>query len=258
MKPLLCLAVLPLAVALPLAGQAQNAFVVADSSLRAGPAPEYPDLTVLPYGTWVDVQGCTDGWEWCDVIADDPYGDRGWIPGDYLEYEYEDQPVPVVEYGPRIGIPIVSFSIVTYWDAHYRNRPFYRDRDDWYHRRIVRAAAPPPPPKPPGGWHVPPPPQGGGRHRENPPNPPRAPVNPSHPPGGHQENPIPPHVPVYAPKPAGEPENAPPPPAQHGPPVPRPRPTAGSHTSHPASSTSHGQNPEDKHKQDNNGDDNGH
>ncbi|HJU25700.1 MAG TPA: SH3 domain-containing protein, partial [Rhodanobacteraceae bacterium] len=177
MKRLPPLAVLPLALALPLAAQAQDAFVVADIPLRAGPAPEYPDITLLPNGAWVDVQGCIGGWEWCDVIVD---GDRGWVPGGYIEYVYDSRPVPVVEYGPRIGIPIVSFSIVTYWDAHYRHRPFYRERDRWYHRRIVRVAPPPPPPRPPGGWKVPPRSHApGGPHHVNPPNPPRAPVNPS-------------------------------------------------------------------------------
>jgi uncharacterized protein YraI len=278
MERVLRLAALPLALALPLAGQAQDAFVVADATLRAGPAPEYPDITLVPYGTWVDVQGCVGGWQWCDVIVD---GARGWLPGDYIGYDYQDQPVLLVDYGPRIGIPIVSFSISTYWDRHYRDRPFYHERDRWYHRHIVRAAPPPPPPKPPGGWHLPPPPHAGGRHHENPPNPPRVPVHPAHPTGGehhveppspphvpvhpapttgggpHAKPPNPPHVPVYAPKPAGAPENAPLPPPQHGPPVHTP------HPSHPASSASHARQPPEqnpKNKKEHNGDesDNGH
>lgn len=256
MERVLRIAALPLALALPLAAQAQNAFVVADTTLRAGPAPEYPDITLVPYGTWVDVQGCVGGWQWCDVVVD---GARGWLPGDYIGYEYQDQPVLLVDYGPRIGIPIVSFSIVTYWDSHYRDRPFYHERDQWYHRRIARAAPPPPPPKPPGGWHMPPPPHASSHHHENPPNPPRVPVNPAHPPDGegHLKPPNPPHVPVYAPKPAGEPENAPLPPPQYGPPVPAP------HPPHSTSSADHGQHPPDQNPKkmkdhDNDDSDNGH
>lgn len=155
-------AALPLALATSVSVHAQSAdgYLNDDTPLYAGPAPEYPEIEGLPYGTYVSVQGCTEGWEWCDVIAEQ--GDRGWVPGDYIDYVYEGEPVVVTEYGPRIGIPIVSFSITNYWSEHYRNRPFYRERSTWVHRNIPQhAPAPPhraasrrpPPPPPPGGWH---------------------------------------------------------------------------------------------------------
>src|SRR6185437_8375161 len=216
-------AAVPLALALPLAAQAQSAdgYVIADASLRAGPAPDYPEIDSLPYGSYVSVQGCTEGWEWCDVIAPQQ-GDRGWVAGDYIEYIYDDQPVLLPEYGPRIGIPIVTFVITDYWNAHYRNRPFYRERDTWFHRNIPPRAPPappprpgnrPPPPPPPGGWHhghapnpsrepvnvpqhtrgdhhanMPAPPVGAPPRRMNPPNAPQAPIEPPHPGGDHHAN----------------------------------------------------------------------
>jgi uncharacterized protein YraI len=287
-------AAIPLALAMPLTVHAQSmdGYLNDDTVLRAGPAPEYPEIDGLPYGTYVSVQGCTEGWEWCDVVSEQ--GDWGWVPGDYIDYVYEGEPVVVTEYGPRIGIPVVTFSITNYWDEHYRDRPFYRERSTWYHRDIPHRAAPPPhhvanrrppPPPPPGGWHhggepshhgsapaqphhvsgAPPhssngEPQHHGYaaappHHENPPNPPRVPVNePQHPGGDHHAN-----IPT-------PPMGAPPHEIPHAANMPRPQqgqPPRGGHVPpppHPASSTDHGKHPPPPHKKDDhdNGDDNGH
>jgi uncharacterized protein YraI len=129
------------ALAFPALAQAADAYVTGDVNLRAGPDPDYPLIDQIPAGTEVDVQGCTDGWEWCDVIV---YGNRGWVAGNYIEYEYQDQPVLLPEYGAEIGIPIVSFVIGNYWDHYYRGRPFYRERDRWYDRPVMHR----PPPRP--------------------------------------------------------------------------------------------------------------
>ena len=272
MKHWLCvpvLAIAPLALAMSTAVHAQSAdgYPNDDIALRAGPAPEYPEIEDLPYGTYVSVQGCTEDWDWCDVVSDQ--GDWGWVPGDYIDYVYEGEPVVVTEYGPRIGIPVVTFSIASYWDAHYRDRPFYRERETWFHRDIPRRAPPPrhhvadrkPPPPPPGGWHhgakqphqanAPQPPQHGEVHaptrRENPP---RAPANePQRPRDDHHANVQTPMGPPAQPAPPRA--NVPQPP-RHGQVPPPPR---------PASSTDHGKRPpQHPRKKDNhdNGDDNGH
>ena len=81
------------------------------------------------------------------------------MPGSFLEQEYESQPVYLVDYGPRIGIPVVSFDIGVYWDRHYHNRPFYGQRTQWVNRHI--AVRPPPRPS---IAHAPPIPHGGGNH----------------------------------------------------------------------------------------------
>ena len=129
----LCLASASFAV--PALAHAAEGYVTSNVNLRAGPDTSYPLIDLIPAGTTVNVQGCTQGWEWCDVIA---YGNRGWVVGNYVEYVYQNRPVLLPAYGARIGVPIVSFVIGNYWGSHYRNRPFYSQRNDWYRRPIVR------------------------------------------------------------------------------------------------------------------------
>ncbi len=127
------LLVLSLAAAIGLASpafaHASEAYVTTDVRLMAGPDEDYPVVDNLEPGSEVDIQGCTEDSEWCDVIA---YGERGWVPGGALEFEYDNQWVLVPEYAPSYGIPVVSFSIERYWDSYYRHRPFYGRRWDWY------------------------------------------------------------------------------------------------------------------------------
>ncbi len=135
------LSVASLSLIFPALAQAADGYVTGNVNLRAGPAPDYPLIARIPAGTEVNVQGCTEGWEWCDVIA---YGDRGWVAGNYVEYDYQDRPVLLPTYGEQLGVPIVTFVIGNYWDNYYRSRPFYHERTRWYRRPIVRRPPPPP------------------------------------------------------------------------------------------------------------------
>lgn len=135
------LALASASMVLPALAHAADGYVTGNVNLRAGPDSSYPLIDQIPAGTEVDVQGCTEGWEWCDVIA---YGNRGWVAGNYVEYEYQDRPVLLSAYGAQIGIPIVTFVIGTYWNNYYSGRPFYRDRYRWYHQPIVHRPPPPP------------------------------------------------------------------------------------------------------------------
>jgi len=125
---------LALSLALPLAAFARDAIVVDDIDLQAGPDPDYPAVTQLSAGTEVQVQGCIDGYNWCDVLAS---GDRGWVPGTFLAEEYEGNRLLIVDAGPRVGIPVVSFEIGAYWGEHYHNRPFYAQRETFVSRHIT-------------------------------------------------------------------------------------------------------------------------
>jgi uncharacterized protein YraI len=141
MKRLIWFCMAALCLATPAIASAADGYVTGNVNMRAGPDYTYPLIVSLPAGTPVAVQGCTTDWAWCDVIA---YDSRGWIAGNFIQYDYQGQPVLLPSYGARIGIPIITFVISNYWDAHYRNRPFYRQRSTWYRRPVPHR----PPPRP--------------------------------------------------------------------------------------------------------------
>ena len=120
---------LAMAVA-PAAAIAQQAVISTGANLRAGPGPGYPVVAQLNRGVAVQVAGCTDGYQWCDVLL--PGGElRGWVVAQSLAYPYQGQPVPLASYGATLGVPLVTFAIGSYWGAHYRDRPFYREPRYW-------------------------------------------------------------------------------------------------------------------------------
>ncbi|MBO3762347.1 SH3 domain-containing protein [Ciceribacter sp. L1K22] len=120
---------LAIAVSLPALAQAANGYATANVNLRAGPSTNYPAVTVIPAGAGVDIYGCLNTANWCDVGF---RGIRGWVSGSYLQAGYQQRRVYVApEYYRPLGIPTVTFSVGNYWDRHYRGRDFYRNRDRW-------------------------------------------------------------------------------------------------------------------------------
>jgi uncharacterized protein YraI len=105
--------------------QAADGVVTSGVTLRAGPDSGFPAVVALRPMSAVEIHGCIDGWNWCDITAADF---RGWVPGDVLLVLHENRRVALVEVAPVIGIPVVSFNI-GYWDIHYRNRPFYAQKN---------------------------------------------------------------------------------------------------------------------------------
>ena len=123
----------------PALALADEGYVTGTMNLRAGPDISYPAVDTIPAGEPVSVQGCTDGYEWCDVIWGQ---ERGWVAGNYIEYGYNDQPVLLSGYGAAIGIPIVTFVIADYWGRYYHDRPFWGQRERWFNRPYEHHAPP--------------------------------------------------------------------------------------------------------------------
>lgn len=128
MKRILPTAALGISILATASAFAADGYVTGNVNLRAGPDSDYPSVVMLSAGTPVAINGCVDRWSWCDVSAQD---NRGWIAGNFLQEEYQGQRVLISDYGVRIGVPIVSFVFGTYWDEHYRHRPWYGQRRHW-------------------------------------------------------------------------------------------------------------------------------
>ncbi|HTD28101.1 MAG TPA: SH3 domain-containing protein [Xanthomonadaceae bacterium] len=125
MKRILLTSALGLSFFASAAAFAASGYVVGDVSLQAGPDDSYPSVGMLSAGTPVAIEGCVEGWSWCDVGTPDG---RGWVAGSYLQEDYQGQRVLIPEYGARIGISFVVFNFGTYWDSNYRNRSWYGER----------------------------------------------------------------------------------------------------------------------------------
>jgi uncharacterized protein YraI len=130
----------------PVAAAAEVAVTTHGVNMRAGPDVSYPQVAYIGPGFNVNVIGCAEGWQWCDVVAGP---NRGWVSSAYLSYAYDSQPTLISYGGPMLGIPLLSFSIGNYWDNYYRGRPFWNNRAYWYNHRVAQA----PQWRPPAGWH---------------------------------------------------------------------------------------------------------
>jgi len=122
--------------ALPAAAVAEDAFTLQTTDIYAGPSSEFPQIATLPPNTEVGVAGCLSDWSWCDVTF---ANDRGWVWAGDLGYPYQNNRVAIIEFGPRLRLPVVTFVLNTYWDAHYRSRPFFRERNVWISRVHIEA-----------------------------------------------------------------------------------------------------------------------
>ncbi|RQS60106.1 SH3 domain-containing protein [Burkholderia sp. Bp8986] len=131
----LCVVLFGLAAIPGLADAQSSAYTNSGAEIYAGPAPDYPVVAQVPPGTALDVFGCLSDYSWCDVALP---GVRGWIDAEQLDYPYQGNYVPLLEYGAIIGVPVTGFAIGAYWDRYYRHRPWFHDRDRWEHRAEPR------------------------------------------------------------------------------------------------------------------------
>jgi uncharacterized protein YraI len=107
---------------------AQTAYLAHRSNLRAGPDHGYPPVAWVNAGTTVHVNGCVNGYRWCDVSIG---GLRGWANARHLTYPYQNRRVIVYGNGLAFGAPVVGFAVGSYWDNHYRDRPWYHHNGYW-------------------------------------------------------------------------------------------------------------------------------
>lgn len=162
----LSLAVLALAMAVQTpAARALVATVMTTVHLRAGPSMFYPTVAMLGPGSTVQVFGCEQGFNWCDVQIG---RNRGWVDAAFLQAPSASGPVIIANNPVVLGIPTAPFVFNTYWGNYYRGRPWWVNRTHYYNywRRFPHGVPPPPPrspmmrpppPRPPPGMRPPPP-----------------------------------------------------------------------------------------------------
>lgn len=112
-------------------GRVTNGYMLRTAWMRAGPDSDYPAVQRINRNAQVSVYGCLRDWSWCDVAY---RRDRGWVPGRDIAANYQGRRRGLNLIAPQLGIIILSFSFGGYWDEHYRDRSFYRERDTWQRR----------------------------------------------------------------------------------------------------------------------------
>lgn len=110
------------------AAAATDAVTTTELNMRAGPSTSYPVVEVLPDNAEVTVYGCVGDYAWCDVSWQSA---RGWVAASYLSSYTNSRYVPIIEYGPTIGLPVVDFVFDSYWDTYYPGRSWYGNRARW-------------------------------------------------------------------------------------------------------------------------------
>ncbi|MCC6870015.1 MAG: SH3 domain-containing protein [Burkholderiales bacterium] len=103
-----------------------------DTNMHAGPDTVFPVVTRVTRHDTVQVQGCIEDFTWCDVVAGRR---RGWVHRDALRNVLPGR------------VPVVAFSVESYWDAHYRDRRWFADKAAWVGWGTPGWAPPPPRPR---------------------------------------------------------------------------------------------------------------
>jgi uncharacterized protein YraI len=127
----LCLLSAALIAVPTVAWSQQLAYASQTVNMRAGPSRDYPIVATIGSGTSMTIYGCLQGYKWCDVVVG---RSRGWVYSSNIVYPYLGRNVPVMSYGPTIGLGIVTFSIGNYWDSYYTDYPWYPQRQNWASR----------------------------------------------------------------------------------------------------------------------------
>ncbi|MHA6344823.1 DUF1236 domain-containing protein [Roseivivax sp. CAU 1761] len=85
---------------------AMSASATTDLNFRSGPGPQYEIQGVIPAETAVDVNGCLENTEWCEVTFD---GQTGWAYAAYLTTPVENEPMVLTEAPSSVEIQTVTY-----------------------------------------------------------------------------------------------------------------------------------------------------
>lgn len=110
---------------------AESVYAISKVNLRAGPDGGYPVVDILKRNERVDLIGCIQGYQWCEVETKS--GEHGWVYAHYLSTTYNGNSVTIVQTNGD-GIRIVTYYPNFYWDNYYRNKYFYPERYRWIPR----------------------------------------------------------------------------------------------------------------------------
>lgn len=111
-------------------GHAAGRMAVAEANInvRAGPATRYPAVGLLTTGRQMTVHGCIKGFTWCDISTPRI---RGWVLAANIQAYHARRQVYVAMDAIELDIPVVTYSLRSYWDDYYRDRDFYGEIDRW-------------------------------------------------------------------------------------------------------------------------------
>ena len=133
MKKYLYTMILFMGLIVPLSpAKADQALVVTTMNMRSGPHSSLPVVTTLRRNERVELLGCVQNYEWCEVR--NSAEDYGWVSSYYLRGVRGNNTYALIDdYGrPYSQTTIIIYRPRQYWDDHYRGRDFYRDRDKWF------------------------------------------------------------------------------------------------------------------------------
>lgn len=86
--------------------QSAQATATTDLNLRAGPGPNYEIVDVIAGDDKVDVAGCLDAANWCEVTYN---GTAGWAYGDYLNTQVGGESVVLYENRQAADVQIITY-----------------------------------------------------------------------------------------------------------------------------------------------------
>jgi uncharacterized protein YraI len=115
---------------MPWKAMAADAFAVTSLHMRAGPHSGLPVISTLQRNERVELLGCVDGYQWCEVRTS--YDEYGWVSSNYLRLVSGTTAYGIIDPNGYGRTRIIIYKPRDYWDRHYRNKNFYRDRDRWF------------------------------------------------------------------------------------------------------------------------------